>query len=375
VTTHRRWLELAATAPTFATSSGEAAALAAHLATCDACSRQATAFRSDLARVSRLDAPRASEGLRRRIMEAATADEPDGHGLTLAMVAVVGLLAAALLGATLGVGAFLTQRETPFVAPKAEDPLAVPDIDGKAIQWKTDVVRLGADAITIDANGVISHGLAAIKVSSDPGDLKRWTLEAAWSENGVDQRLNLYFAADATTWWIDEVGVYDGVAAGPKWAKLPPGPLARTALGQPFRGDIDLNGIGAGGPVHLRIDGAVLAVAPRPSFVEPVGGGVALTVDPFAPGQPLHCSGILQLRPQQAEQALRRYRFRLSWRLETATGPNTGFSDVRLEPPAGVISGSGIGSNGELIIFVSDPAAPFGKPAGFPKDCPTPAGG
>ena len=71
-----------------------------------------------------------------------------------------------------------------------------------------------------------------------------WTLEATWNEQGREQRLNLYFAADATAWWIREIRVYDGAAepARPTGPRSPGGPWARTPLGSAFQGDLDVAG-------------------------------------------------------------------------------------------------------------------------------------
>jgi hypothetical protein len=374
---HRRWLELAALRPTFTPPLAEAADLEAHLATCNACLREAAGLRADLALVARLDVPAPSARLRERVRLAVAAGDSAGSGWSLATIAAVGLLAAAVLGATLGVGAFLSQRDDPISQVDPNDNLALAALQDKRIVWKTAVVQLGADSVTVDANGSTLHAESPqMKVSSDPGSLTSWTLEVVWLEAGLDQRLTLYFKADAVSWWIDEVRVYDNLGPNPEWASFPRGPLFRTPLGQAFSGDIDLAGQGRAGPVRLQIDGAILAVAPQRSFAAPPGGGVPLASDPFALGGPLRCSGILQLRPSDAERALQGFGYRLSWRLETASGPNTGYSDLQLSPPDGMITGTGLGPDGELIIFVSDPARPFGgRAATLPPDCPRPPSG
>jgi hypothetical protein len=226
-------------------------------------------------------------------------------------------------------------------------------------------------------NGKTLHAeTPLLKVDGDRGSLTYWTLEVTWFEELMEQRLNLYFKADPTSWWVDQIAVYDGVGPQAEWASFPKGPHLRTPLGRAFSGDIDFAGKGRAGPVRLRIDGAVVAVSPRPSFVQPPGGGIALVRDPFEPGQPLHCSGILQLRPSDAQRALQAFGYRLSWRLQWSTGGNSGYSDLRLTAPDGYINGTAIGSDGELIIFVADPARPFGgDPAQFPADCPPPSTG
>jgi hypothetical protein len=372
VTDHRRWLELAALRPTFSPSPAEATDLDAHLAICEACSREAAALRADLALVARLEVPASPGALRARVRAAAVAGDVGRGAWNLATIAAVGLLAAALIGATLGVGAVLTQHDDPLSQLDANDPLKA-----KRILWTTEVVRLAADSVTIDANGKSLHAETPnMKVHSDPGSLTSWTLEVTWFEATLEQRLNMYFNADRTSWWIEGIQVYDNVGPNPDWASFARGPHFRTLLGQSFSGDIDLLGRGRAGPVRLRIDGAVLAVAPQPSFVEPPGGGIVLGTDPFLPGGPLRCSGILQLSPREAEAALQTFGYRLSWRFVYSTGPNAGYSEKVLKaPPVGFISETAIGSDGELVVFVQDPARPMGAAAPFPADCPSPLPG
>ena len=91
------------------------------------------------------------------------------------------------------------------------------------------------------------------------------------------------------------------------------------------------------------------------------------------PGDHRGCSGILPMNPKQAEAVLLKLGYRISWRLDTTTGPNSGFASEMQDAPAGVINSEGLGgSGGELIMFVS----PFGdaeaKPVPFPADCPQP---
>jgi hypothetical protein len=280
VTDHRHWLELAAARPVFQPEPAEAAELDAHLASCEPCSHVVSGLRSDLATLARIEVP-PSARLRVRIREAALVGDAGGEGWTLATIVIVGLLAAALLGATLGVGAFLNQ---------SADPISELDANSKPISWTTEVVRLGADSVTIVANGTTFHAVSPdMKVHSDPrGD--HWTLEVAWLEAKLEQRLNMYFRTDGTSWWIDEIRVYDGVAPNPDWAKLPPGPYAQTPVGQMFRGDIDIGGIGqGGGPVRLTMRGIVLAVAPEPGL-KPMPGGVAPPKDPLDSDGPIVCA-------------------------------------------------------------------------------------
>lgn len=167
--------------------------------------------------------------------------------------------------------------------------------------------------------------------------------------HGREQRLNLYFAAEATSWWISEVRVYDGAGGGrAEWATFPPGPWARTPLGGAFEGDLDLAGTAATGPVRLHLGGLRIGVHPDDHVNVPLGGGITLSgeqANPFRAGGSLHCSGILQLRPPAAEARLLSLGYRLSWRWQYSTGGNTGYSEVRdRAPEAGFISETAVGS-------------------------------
>jgi predicted exporter len=153
VTDHRRWLELAALRPTFSPSAAEATDLDAHLAACDACSREAAALRADLALVARLEVPAPRDDVRMRVRAAAIAADVRRGTWNLATIAAVGLLAAALVGATLGVGALLNRPDEALTDLNANEP-ALAAIDGKRIRWETEVVRLGADSVRIEANGL-----------------------------------------------------------------------------------------------------------------------------------------------------------------------------------------------------------------------------
>jgi hypothetical protein len=283
-----------------------------------------------------------------------------------------------VVGASIGAGAFLASRMAAPTLPPTRD--GADDV----VSWQTDVVALAATSFTIDANGLRFTGTPSTTVRSDPGDLAYWTLEAAWSEHGREQRLNLYFNADQSSWWINEVRVYDGSAGtSPQWATFSGGPWARTPLGISFSGDLDLHGTSSTGPVTLHLGGLRIAVRPQDPITRPIGGGITLTEngnpaidgDPFDPGGPLHCSGILQLVPKAAELRLLALGYRLSWRWEYSTGGDTGYSEVRqTAPDTGWITDTAVGTSGELIVFVADPARPFGGPArGLPADCPASA--
>ena len=64
--------------------------------------------------------------------------------------------------------------------------------------------------------------------------------------------------------------------------------------------------------------------------------------------------------------------YRVSWRLVTTTGPNMGNSEPLFHAPDGVITMGepGVGTSGELIVFVAPFNDPAAKPIPAPPDCP-----
>jgi hypothetical protein len=148
-------------------------------------------------------------------------------------------------------------------------------------------------------------------------------------------------------------------------------------LGATWSGDLDVaftGGKGAGaGPARLHAAGVLLRSIPFDGITKPVGPATKLGERdrPFGVGGPLHCSGILQMTPQEAEAALLKLGYSVSWRLDTTTGPNTGFAQPMSRAPDGVIHEEPVpGSNGELIVFVAPNGDPRAQPLPVPADCP-----
>jgi hypothetical protein len=106
------------------------------------------------------------------------------------------------------------------------------------VSWTTDYVSLTAKDFYIEADGV--KYLANVQggsVHSDPGESDYCTLEIIWNEHWQEMRLFIYFTADATHWWADEIRTYDGQSSG--WIYYE-GMFFKTALGSAFVGDVDL---------------------------------------------------------------------------------------------------------------------------------------
>lgn len=377
MTTHARALDLSAASPPFPLEAAEDRELRDHLRSCPGCAARAARMRADLDAVGHID-PAISARLHDRIREAAVTSPRTGPS-AVGIVAILVLLAVGILGASVGVGAFLAARPTTPAGPSL--PPAANGVND-VVRWQTDIVTLAATDLEIDANGLRFVGATKASLASDPGNLNSWTLEATWNDLGREQRLNLYFAADATAWWIREIRVYDGAPnREAKWATFGGGPWARTPLGSPFQGDLDVQGTSATGPVELHLAGLRIAVRPQDTIMEPIGGGIRLTdaTNPFRPGGTLYCSGILALPPADAELRLLALGYKLSWRWQYQTsrfaGGASGYAEVRDRAPAtGYISSTATGDSGELIVFVEDPARPMGQPyPAVPEGCASPA--
>ena len=134
-----------------------------------------------------------------------------------------------------------------------------PDAGGaepaRSISLGTPQVRLDAGSIRVDVNGRTFQPIGDdVEVHSDPGTAAYTTLELTWFEDGVEMRINLYFAADATHWWITEMRTYDGRTPG-EWITQE-GVGYRTPRGQAYEGELGF------GP--LRMTAVRLTVNPGP---------------------------------------------------------------------------------------------------------------
>lgn len=358
---HAAALDLAGAVPAFPLSTSDRAALWEHLAVCPACAGRSRAMAGDAAAIERFDPGPVSVRLHERIQEAAMSAPRPGPGPIALLVAFV-LLGVAVVGASIGVGGFLTSRP-------ADDPVSVFD-PGSPFHWQSGAVELAASTFRLEVNGKVFTGRpGATTVGGDPGNLEAWTLETSWTENGLEQRLYLYFAADETSWWIRQISTYDGGGNAKRWVDYPTGQYAKTALGSVWQGDLAVQGHdGAGHAATLAITGVRIRVTPTDPVNAPIGGGIHLEGDaanPFGPAGALRCSGILQLVPRAAEARLLSLGYRLSWRWVYATGTNTGFAEIRTRAPdTGWIFDTAVGAEGELIVFVADPArSPVGMAA------------
>ena len=365
-----------ATSLDFPLEATEREALDAHLAGCPSCRAFAASVRADAAVIRDLEIRPVPAAVRANVAIAAEhgrGSNPFGRWVGIAVFAM--LLLAVIGAGTLGVGGRgggLTGQGNQGGHDKGKPAIAAPSGDPQVV-WKTEVVALVAQDFSIDVGGKTFRAIVpGVQVSSDPGTATYRTLEATWRENGAEMRVNMYFGGDAGAWWVDEIRIYDGKTPG-EWLTTR-GTFFKSPVGTTWNGDQDVSFADPSGqPAVLHLGGASIATQPFDGVKEPPGGGVLLPENarPFAAGGALHCSGILQLNPKQAEATLLKLGFRLSWRLMTTTGPNTGYSDIRSDAPDGIIFEEPIGgSDGELIVFVAPAGDPKAVALPYPADCP-----
>jgi hypothetical protein len=238
----------------------ETATLEEHLRGCSACRSRVTGFEADARALRHLDLGNAPATTRARVsIDAGKALERRGSlglGRGMALVAAAALLLVALGASVLG-----------GVGGRGG---GVPEESGPPpITFQTNVVQFSAGEFWIDANGHRFDGEGAVQVHSDPSATNR-TLELTWFEQGVEMRLNLYFASDGVTSWVNEIRTYDGRQPG-EWV---------TALGRFFEApsgvawtgdvDLDLSEPKLGTKAHLHIGGMALATAPSSCRPTPV---------------------------------------------------------------------------------------------------------
>ena len=175
--------------------------------------------------------------------------------------------------------------------PPASAPVVVPPMN--AVRWSTDAVDFVAEDFYLEAHGKrYLANVASVDRHSDPGTATYRTLEVTWQEHGTEMRVYLYFAADATHWWVNEIRTYNGRTPG-DWITYT-GEFFKTPQGVAFHGDLDLTsdpqqgGQFGVGKVHLRNATIRPLVLPavRPNDAGPVHVLAPLTGTTLVVGQP-----------------------------------------------------------------------------------------
>ena len=362
MTEHRRYADLAAMAIDFTLDPIDAEDLRRHLETCTACRRVSDAMRADAAALRSIDFGPAPVIVRDHVAAVALKGGVTGSPRLLLLFATGLLLLLAIFAGSAAVGAFLSQQKSG------------PDLSEIPIHWQTEVVELAATDLWIEANGQrFSPVGLPVSVVSDPRIAESLTLTATWQQGGREMRLNLYFDADKSSWWVHAIEAYDGTVK-PNWAATK-GEYFKTPLNRPWAGNVNLPLDAGGQGVTLHVSNMQLIARPRANLARPDGGlqgGPVKPINPrngnvFARGGELHCSGIFQMSPADAHQALLRLGYNVSWRWV-----KDGISNIQTTPPRGVIYDAAIGMSGELVVF----AAPKDAIAPIPQidfsDCTAP---
>ncbi len=109
--------------------------------------------------------------------------------------------------------------------------------------------------IVITPGGVAGKSFLAemveIELSSDPGGAEYTTLEVTRREHGVEMRRTIYFQADESRWWSDEIRTYNGEVDG-DWIEYF-GRFFDQPLGSTFEGDFELVYIAGGDSASLML--------------------------------------------------------------------------------------------------------------------------
>jgi len=378
---HSDWLDLASVETVFPLRPEEADELAGHLRDCVDCTRSIVLSRRAAVAIARFDPGPMRSQVRQRIREAAMTK---GARPTSRVLKAAGALATLAIGVVaISLAAVLIQ------GPSATGPLGA---GSNPFNWSTETVQISAAAVGVEANGQLFLGdPTGTTAGSEQGAS---TVELRWRDQNRDVGIFLGFGSDETSWWLADVRVLGGaVGQSPKWSALPRGRYLESPLGHAWIGNLDLASTAGSGPVAVHLDGATIRVMPPRTYAAPPNGGKGLVEGsrPFASGGELHCSGILQMTPRDAQASLLAMGYRVSWRMMVAAeggavpNPPPGLGapvdvwELRVTPPIGVIVDLGVPvtSDGAVVMSVLPPTDPDAHRAPAPDDCPgvaSPAG-
>jgi hypothetical protein len=259
--------------------------------------------------------------------------------------------------------------KSPSPSASGQGPLATGSA-GSAILWETPSARLEASALSIHEGDKVFTGVVpTVALHSDPGDDTYRTLEVEWTEQGLEQRLFVYFAADEHDWWVTEVRTRDGYPDA-DWITYP-GPLFRTPRGGTFEGDVHLTGGMGRAPGELIIDGLRLtAFAPGTGPAPLTGCHPATAAEERTVSGPQAAGGVLSMEPTEAEALLRSMGVCFTFRYEYPVGSqdpsgntSSGYSERWCTaPPSGTVTDVATLEDGELVIFVEETQARDERP-------------
>lgn len=170
------------------------------------------------------------------------------------------LMATAAAGLLLAAGIAVAQRRTDNSA--TDTPAAAP-----AVHFETPTVVLDAASVEVTVADKSFVPPSDVLVEGDPGIGNDYTsLELTWHDQGVEQRISIYFTSDGTNWWANEIRTYDG-NANAEWIAHQ-GEFFKSPLGGEYSGDLDLP--------NLKIHGMHLEAFRRPSSCDSPTSPLAL---------------------------------------------------------------------------------------------------
>ena len=260
-----------------------------------------------------------------------------------AATAVVGVVLIAVIGGLL-------------VVSYAGRPM-LPGAGGeRAFAWQTSVASLEANSVAIEANGSVFRPPVDASIHSDPGDSTYRTLEMEWTEQGLEQRLYIYFAADDTDWWVSEIRTRDGRNPA-EWVYYQ-APQIRAPRGESYVGDLDLDGRGDNGDARLRITDLRLT-----AFTPGTGIQYQPGCQPAGPTQPPGDGPVLSMvNPDLSQLGIEAGMTAVSADAKLSSAglchdfrydyPASNYGQIWCSPPPGKVANWAFGSTGQLILFV-----------------------
>jgi hypothetical protein len=170
------------------------------------------------------------------------------------------LMATAAASLLLAAGVAVAQRRTDHAATGG--PAASP-----AFHFETPTVLLDAASVEVTVADKSFIPPRDVLVEGDPGVGNDYTtLELTWHDQGVEQRIYIYFTSDGTSWWANQINTYDGQVNG-EWVEQQ-GEFFKSPLGSAFAGDLDLP--------NLKIHDMHLEAFRRPSSCDAPTSSLAL---------------------------------------------------------------------------------------------------
>jgi hypothetical protein len=170
------------------------------------------------------------------------------------------LVAAAAAALVVAAGVAVSQRNTD--TPVTQSPAAA-----IGFHFETPTVLLDAASVEVTVAGKSFVPPSDVSVEGDPGLGNEYTtLELTWHDQGVEQRISIYFTSDGTNWWANQINTYDGQVSG-EWIEQR-GEFFKSLLGTAYAGDLDLP--------NLKIHDMRLEAFRRPSACDSPTGPLAL---------------------------------------------------------------------------------------------------